>query len=187
MRKIVLLITILFCCISNALTQEKIEPEEYEVYEVWLEKRFLIGDSKEIILIKSTTDHWDDFTDLPRNKRKKLSQLKSSTLNDYRLRNRKSLELENNFDTNANIHLISDNFPNFSVIGTDYGEFVKKSGAEYGIAFSRVGFNKKKNQALLHIHFKSISIEKYAFGYYFLFSKENGNWDIKQIVRSWEF
>jgi hypothetical protein len=187
MKKAVFLIAILFGCIFNALAQEKIEAEEYEIYSLWLEKRAIIGESKEIILIKSTTDHWDDFKDLPSHRRRELSKLKSSTLKDYRLRNRKLPELENNFNVNANVHLISDSWLNFSVFKTDYGDFVKKSGAEFVIAFSRVGFNKKKTQALLHVLFKSISVSKFDFGYYFLFSKEKDNWVIKQRGKSWEF
>ncbi len=185
MKKAILFFTILFCCIYNAPAQEQIEPEEYQVYKVWLRNSFLENEAKQIILMKFTADHWHDFSYLNREKRRKLSQLRSSTLKDYRLRNRKSLELDNYFDTTPVVTLVSESLPNF-LNNVPYEDFAKKSGAEFIFVFSRVGFNKKKDQALMHVHYRRIS-GKYATGYYFFLLKENGDWIVKQAVQSWVY
>lgn len=188
MKKGALLFTILFCCIFNARAQEQIEPEEYEVYKALLNNmHFITRDAKQIFIMKFTADHWDGSTFLPKEKIQQLSQVRSSTLKDYKLRNSKSLELKNNFGVSANVNLIPENLVTFLRSGAPYEDFVKKAGAEYGIALSRVGFNKKKNQALIHVDFRNISDPKFAFGYYFLLSKKDGNWIIKQRVKSWEY
>ncbi|HEX9961027.1 MAG TPA: hypothetical protein VGB00_08845, partial [Pyrinomonadaceae bacterium] len=175
MKKAALLLTILLCCIFHARAQERIEPEEYQIYKAWLEKPFIVDKTSRIFVMKFTADFFDDFTAMPGGKRRQLSRLQSSALKDYRARNRKPLDLTNNFGVNANLQLIPQDLHLEFRTSSSYAELAKKSGAEYGIAFSRVGFNKKKNQALIHVHYRSAS-SKLAFGYFFLFSKEKGIW-----------
>lgn len=186
MRKAVLLFTILFCCILNALVQEQVEAEEYEICKAWLENAFITPETKQIILMKFTADYHDGFDFLPSEKKRQLSQLQSSTLKSYKLRNRKSVELKNNFGVNPIVNLISKDLPDF-MNDRCYEDFAEKFGAKFRIAFSRVGFNKKKNQALIHVQYKPNSNSKYAAGNYFLLSKEDGNWVIKQRVQSWVY
>lgn len=92
MKKALLLLTTLFCCIFNALAQENIEPEEYEVYKAWMEKSFITFDTKQVFITKFTTDSFSDFAFLEPSKKRQISQLQSSTFKDYKLRNQKSLE-----------------------------------------------------------------------------------------------
>jgi len=188
MKKAILVLTILFCCIFNVVAQEEIESEEYEVYKVWLNKILIKPDTKQIVIMKFIADHRDDFTYLPRAKRRKLSQLQFSTLKNYRLRNRKTPELRNDFGVTPIINFITrEEFLFFLGSYSAAEEFAKKFGAEYRISFSRVGFNKRKNQAMLHVDFRSNLMRKYAYGYYFLYQKDGGNWILKQYVKSWEY
>ncbi len=188
MKKALLLFTILFCCVFSALAQENIEPEEYAVYKAWLEKSFITPDTKQIFITKFTDNYFTDFTDMALSKRRKLSELQSSTLKNHRLQNRKSSELKNNFGDSPIVNLIVEkDLGNYLESDSPYPDFAKKFGAEYRISFSRVGFNKKKNQALIHVNYRSNSIRKYVFGYYFLLSKENDSWIIKQRTKSWEY
>jgi hypothetical protein len=134
--------------------------------------------------MKFTADFLHGFDFLPREKKRQLSQLQSSTLKNYKLRNRKSVELDNNFGVSPIVNLISKDLPDF-MNGSGYENFAEKFGAAFRIALSRVGFNKKKNQALIHVHYKPNSNSRYATGYYFLLSKEGDNWITKERVQSW--
>ncbi len=188
MKKALLLFTILFCCIFNAVAQEKIEPEEYEVYKAWLEKSFITSDTKQIFITKFTIYRDLNSAIDSRENRQLLLRLQSSTLEDFRLHNRKSLELKNDFGVSPIVNLIiEDDLGNYLGNGSPYPDFAKKFGAEYRISFSRVGFNKKKNQALIQVDYRSNTIRKYQFGYYFLLSKEKDSWIIKKRTKSWEY
>ena len=188
MEKATLLLTILLCFVFNASAQRSVTLEEYEVYKAWLEKAFITPETRQLFIIKQTTDFIDDFYELPLYKRRQLHKLQSSTLRNYRLRNRKSLELKNNFDVKPIVNLIIDEDPASHLdSNSPYLNLEKEFGAEYRITLSRVGFNKNKNQALIHVNFRNNSIQKYTFGYFFLLSKKDGNWITKQTTRSWEY
>jgi C4-dicarboxylate-specific signal transduction histidine kinase len=184
MKKAALLSAILFCCLFSCAAQEQIEPEEYEVYKAWLENPLLLSDNKQIIIMKSTADFRFDFMEMPRHRRRKLFRLQNSTLKDYRLRNRQSSELTNEVRVNANVQLINSDLINFLSEPATL-DFFEKTGAEFGIAFSRVGFNRKMNQALMDVNYRSVRTTKYATGYFFLFSWKKGKWVINQIGQSW--
>jgi hypothetical protein len=182
LKRAATLFIILFCCFFLALAQEQIKPEEYEVYQAWLNKAFITPETKQIVIMKFTAGDRDDLNDL------KLSQLQSSTRRDYRLRNRKSLELKNYFGVSPIVTLSPEaELASFFHNGLAYKNLAEKFGAEFGIALSRVGFNRKKNQALMHVHYRSHSDPKYTFGCFFLLSKEDGNWTVKRRVMSWVY
>jgi hypothetical protein len=184
MKKTVLLFTILFCFVFTAPAQERLAAEEVEVYKAWLENPFLLG-AKKAALTKITADFSSDFKEMPSHRRRKLNRVQTSTLDDYNKRNRISSELPGSLATGEKVTLIDDNSQTYwwEYVATDS---VKKAGAEFVIAFSRVGFNKRKNQALMHINFKSTT-NKYAAGYFFLFIKKNGKWLVDQFAESWVY
>lgn len=184
MKKAVLLFTVLFCCIFNALAQKQIEPEEYNVYRAWLEQDFIAPDTKQIVIRKFTDANPHDITNVPRES-PMLSQLQPSTLRDYKRRSRQSVVLKNNFGVSPIVKLSPENLENFFSDNSPSQDWRKEFGAEYRFSLTRVGFNKKKNQALFHVNYKSHLMPNYAFGRYYLLAKENGNWIIKKIVRSW--
>lgn len=189
MRKtIIILLSILFCCSFNTFAQQEIDSQEYEVYKAWLEKAFITSDTKQIFILNFTSYEDLKFSLGSSDKKLLFSQLQSSTRKDYKLRNRKSFEMKDNFRVNPVVNIINDE-ERGNYLGSDspYPDLAKKFGAEYRISFSRVGFNKKKNQALVNINYKSNTIPKYMFGYLYLLSKENGEWIIKQRMKSWEY
>ena len=188
MRKRILLLTILFCCSFNILAQEEIDAQEYEVYNAWLEKAFITSDTKQIFIIKST--FYDDLDyNFDTSEGKQFSaKLQSSTRKNYKLRNRKSFKLKNNFFVKPTVNLIiNEDYGNYLGSDSPYPDLAKKFGAEYRISFSSVGFSKDKNQALVHINYRSNTIPKFTFGYLYLLSKENGEWIVKQRMKSWEY
>jgi hypothetical protein len=185
MKKVFLIVAILLCCVFDARAQQQIGNDEYEVYSAWLKKGFLIPKQTEISIVNVTEDFWNDLSTLPREKRQKLSRLRSSTLENYRLRNRKPLEFKNDFVPGLIVNLISrEDWLNHPARRTS--DQVPEH-MDNRLIFSRVGFNKKRNQALIHVHFNSNPSPKYAFGYFFVLSNDNGVWDVKQAVKSWEY
>lgn len=182
-----MLLTILFCCSFNVLAQEEIDAQEYEVYNAWIEKSFINSETKQIFITKFT--FYDDlnYSFDSSDKKRFFSQLQSSTRKDYKLRNRKSFEMKNNFLVKPIVNIIEEDRIELFGKNSPYPDLAKRFGAEYRISFSRVGFNKNKNQALVHVVFRSNTSLKYMFGYLFLISKENGEWIIKQRIKSWEY
>jgi hypothetical protein len=61
------------------------------------------------------------------------------------------------------------------------------SSANWRIAFSRVGFSRKKDQALMEVTFKRRSDDKYSFGFYYLLKKAGTKWVVRQKTKAWEY
>lgn len=163
------------------------EAEEYQVYRE-LTRLAQASEINEIAVAEFTSDHDRDFSDLPLDRKRRLQQLQSSTLRNYRLRNRRQIGLRKEFSDDVVVHLISqDEFINSLGKGSADEQIARMFSAEYRIALSRVGFNTKKDQALVHVNFRSNSDRKYAFGNYFLLSKQNGSWTLRQWAKSWEY
>lgn len=155
MRKTIIILSILFCCSFNAFAQQEIDSQEYEVYKAWLEKAFITSDTKQIFVINVTSYRALSDSSDSSDKKQFFSQLQSSTRKDYKLRNRKSFELKNNFLVKPIVNMIEEDLLELFGKNSPYPDLAKRYGAEYRISFSRVGFNKKKNQALLHVNFRS--------------------------------
>lgn len=183
--KLALVTTVAACCLLSSASYAQIEPAEYSVYKDWLEEAFITPDLKETVISDHTFDFWHDLTEIPLHKKREIAKLQIETLKDYRFRNRNQQKLVNDFRVGLPVYL----YPHADLmastnIGT--GENTAKS-PQFRIAFSRVGFNKKGTQALIHVHYKENSDSKLTFGYYFVMSRERGTWIIKQRTRAWEY
>jgi hypothetical protein len=190
MKKALLLLTILFCCIVNVVAQEQIEPEEYRIYKALLEKEFITPKSKQIVISKFTTFADLDEVNTSSFIRRKLSQVKLETLNSYNSRNRKSYELKNNFNINLIVNLITeeDLIPIRRKEKADLGEsykaaFREKFSTENLISFSRVGFNRKMNQALIQVGYSCGTT--CGESNYIVLSKKNNRWIITKKLMTW--
>jgi hypothetical protein len=185
-----LLLTILFCCIVSVIAQEQIEPEEYKVYKVLLEEEFITPKTKQIVISKFTTIADSDEANTSSFIRRKLSQVKSDTLNDYNSHDRRSYELNNNFGISLNVSLITeeDLIPIRRKEKADLGEsykatFKEKFSTENLISFSRVGFNRKMNQALIQVGYSCGTT--CGESNYIILSKKNNRWIIKKKLMTW--
>jgi hypothetical protein len=189
MKKAILLLTILLCCLFTAVAQEQIESVEYQVYKVFLED-FITPTTKNVVITKFTTSKDSDDLNTRSFIRRKLSQVESETLNNYLSRNHKSYELKNSFGINVNVTLITEE----DLISirrqekADLGEaykaaFREKFSTEYQLSFSRVGFNRKMSQALIHFGYNCGTT--CGEGNYVVLSKKNNRWIIKKKVMSW--
>lgn len=179
----------MLCCVLCVSSQKAGLSEEYEIYDAWLSKITFIGpESAPVFIMGDTLDHDTDFSQIPEHRKRQLSGLQASTLRNYRQRNKTPVALEaGRFTSRKTVRIIPESYVTFMRSGAAHEDFVRKSGAEFGVALSRVGFNEEKNQALLHVNFRNIDDPKYAFGYYFLYSKVKGEWLLKQYGISWEY
>jgi hypothetical protein len=190
MKKRILLFTILLCCAFNVVAQEHTEPEEYSIYKVLLESWFINTNTKHVVIRKFTSNEDSDKAIISSFIRRKLSQVKPDTLDDYFNRNRKSFELKDNFGISPIVSLITeeDLLPIRRKEKADLGEAYKKAfkeqySTEYLIWFSRVGFNKSKNQALIQVSYSCGTT--CGEGNYVILSKKKDRWIIKKKLLRW--
>jgi hypothetical protein len=188
MKKFAVLLAISLCFVSVASAQDEISEDEYKVYGDWMKDALIKADTRQLLLMNTTWRAPDDFKEMPKHRRKKLSLLRSSTLKDYRLKNRLSFPLQNRFNIAAEIRFLTFDefhFPFESIAAAE--KYGKEFGADDRITLSRVGFSKDGAQALLHVNYKSNVMHKFDRGFYFILSKEKDKWTLKQWGKSWEY
>lgn len=182
-----MLFAFLFCCVFNITAQTQIEAEEYEIYKHILEEWFINDSTTHVVIDKFTVN--DDSESASYIKRK-LSGVKSETLADFISRNNNSYELENNFKINPIVNLITEEDlvsvrrQEKADLGESYKKaFKEKFSTQFRISFSRVGFNRQKNQALLKVGYNCGTT--CGEGKYVLLIKKNSKWNIKRKLLSW--
>lgn len=182
MKKALFLLTILFCCLLNAVAQQEIEPEEYQVYKDWLEKSIISPETKQIDIVNFTADNvHGGISSLYESRNPLTKLLQSSTSRNYKLRNRNSYALSNDFGMKPIVNFINkDGVDTYRGTSKTYLNFEDKSSIPWVFTFSRVGFNKDKTQALFHVEYG-------YFGYFWLLSKKNGKWIVQKGRKSWEY
>jgi hypothetical protein len=166
--------------------QTKVSPEEYEIFNFVIKKTASVSDSRNIVVSRTTSRDPHYISAVPRRQRHNLTKLHRSTLRDFLAANKVEGEIEDEFADDLVVHLVSweDSVNSLGRL-SDEGSAVTKFGADYRLTFSRVGFNRSKSQALVHVDYRSNEMRKYAFGAYFVFSKQNGVWEMIQYARSW--
>ena len=183
MRKLLLSLTILFCCFLHIAAQEQIEREEYAVYKV------LLGDGYQSIVSKFTVA--DELKSIFKVRKRELSFVQSETRKNFNQRNEKSFELQNNFGIKPDVKLVVDEEVNL------YFEMAKendlaaenalyeKFGSRSLAYLSRVGFNKTKTQALVSLTSDSGFCGTCSTNFVFVLSKQTGTWKIEKKVIGW--
>src|SRR2546425_1211769 len=166
---------------AKQVSPEMREAEEYAVYSALI-NQFHYDDGK-VILIQSRTDRfyaYDGSTDESKFIKDHLPPATSpATLDNYKSVGGQSIELARRFTLNNTYLLISEEerHQSFANMKSRQG-FHEKYPNSTGITlFSRVGFNKNFDEALV-----------YSWGYcggdcggggYYLFRKKNGLWKLK--------
>lgn len=190
MKIILLLFAILFCCAFNIAAQSQIEPEEYGIYKQILEEWFINASTTHIVIDKFTVVNDSDNSKQTSYIKRKLSGVRSETLANYISRNNISFELKNDFNISPAVNFITEE----DLVSVrrqekaDLGESFKKAFKEkfstnLQISFSRVGFNQKRNQALLQVGYNCGTT--CGEGNYVLLTKKNDRWIIKKKIISW--
>ena len=161
--------------------------EENDVYAAWLNTAFITPQTEQVFLMEFTRDFWDDLSEVPKHRRRPLYKLQKATLKDYRRRNKTQVQLANSFGVKPAVIILPVDSVNFMRSGAGYEATVRKSKEQFGITFSRVGFNTNRTQAFLHVDYNSTDGSKWAFGRYFILSKKSGTWTVTAYSKSWEY
>jgi hypothetical protein len=163
--------------------------EEYAVYEAVIESVYSI-EGVESIVIKDHTatdlspdgslDNTMDYIQETLG-----TTIELETLNDYRVKNAQTQELNSIFSLNVQCVLLSEAQINeIFETGDGWSQFHATYPNSAGIVtFSRVGFNAEMNQALVYVEDQG----EYGAGqglYLFLIKKESG-WSIQSTIVAW--
>jgi hypothetical protein len=157
--------------------------EEYNVYSVLINTRYLDERIKLIVIEENTTKSTAEVSDelIKQN----MPELQQETVDDFKTANEQSYLLQREFNLPVNYVLISQEELN-GIFGGGRGwdNFYNKYSDSQGImTFSRVGFNAERSQALVCVgnqyHFLA------GAGYIVLLVKEDGIWRVKHEVMSW--
>lgn len=183
MRKLLLSVTILFCCVFQVLAQEQIELEEYEVYKV------LLGDGYQSVVSKFTVV--DELNLVLKTRKRELAVVQSETRKNYNRRNQRSFELQNIFGIKPNVKLVvGEDVSSFFEMARKNelaaeNAFYEKFGSRTLTYLSRVGFNRNKDQALVSYTSNTGLCGTCSTNYVFVLSKQNGAWKIEKKVMGW--
>ncbi len=199
MKKAVLFVIILFISLVNTAAQhnsdvqKRIESNEYDVYNVVLKELFIKPDTKQLVIYKFTSGEFigerqsSQFQILDREN----TPIEAETIENYNALNKESVKLKYDFDISSKVNLATDAElkPVLETFETDgsgkaYKDaLMKKYETTIIIRLSRVGFNKSKNQALIHVGYICGSV--CGEGRYIILSKKKDQWIIKRTIMSW--
>lgn len=165
---------------------KKVVPEEYAVYDAIINDLYIKEDVKIIVLREQTIDflHSGDDLEVPmKYVKNKFPKLANDTLNDFLTRNGHTHILENEFKLRVPCVLISEEQYRevWNTVDGRFGwtEFYNKHPGAQGIAaLSRVGFNNKKDQALVYLGNSPSTMGGQS--YYVLLEKQGGNWKVQE-------
>lgn len=182
------LVLILLCCVCAA--QSKIDQLEYAIYKDLL--LHLDPDSTGPIAFKKSTTTNSEESGTFEYLAKKFSSLDRATVEDFNQRNREPLMLEDLFQMDRKIILLGDEvkevlnyskYPDEFVEGRAWKDFQRVYGTYSLRTLSRVGFNKKQDQALV------LYGSQYGWtagrGDYYLLRKTKSGWKVKKKMMAW--
>lgn len=164
-----------------------IDAPEYSVYSALVEEMY-IKDRTDLIVIKKRTDLNPLIRDLQSDlKRLQVNNhnIRLETINDFQIKNKERLPLNNNFKINAPYILLDEQeYLEMFQDAQGWDRFRKKYPNSQGlVTLSRIGFNTSMDQALVYV-----SNQRAGFGgegYYVLLSKEGHRWTITQKSGVW--
>jgi hypothetical protein len=193
---LVFLFTVLTTGFNAVLaSQPEVNSDEYNVYSALLAQSYISKGETQLVIEDHTQDtrvfYDDDVASHFSYVRKRLPTLSQDTINDFRRKNNGSQILNRSFNLRIKYVLISKTrFEGFagpnermemSRVGWEafYREY---RGASGFILLSRVGFDRKKSQALVFItHMRgNPSGRWWGEGSYVLLSKKNGHWRVRR-------
>ena len=192
MKKTLLIFTILFCCAfitfaqKDSIVQEKAETEEYSVYKAVLKELFIKPNTKQLVIRKLTIN--EPYKTFYNFRNKPINQ---EMIENFSSANLKQAELKDDFGVDIPVSLVTEEelraiFDTYyaDITGKIYEEVMKKKYNTSRIVwFSRVGFNKDKNQAMLHVGYSCGAT--CGQGLFVFLSKRDGNWIILDKLPTW--
>ncbi len=169
--------------------------EEYAVYRAFIDSGFYLIkykydlDEVQLLVIDNYTSADETGTELDRTLQwvsQEMAEVNQETLENFRIKNAGSHLLDSSFNLTVEVLLISDEEVREIFQKGGWEGFYAKYPFSQGImTLSRVGFNIEMNQALLYV--ANEADDSVGGGYYILFAKVNGIWDIQEWVISWVY
>jgi hypothetical protein len=170
--------------------QEALDIEDYAVYATLINQRYIYDKNKlAVIRDKTWAGRFDleraDEVNVARYIKEQLSPLED-TFDDFQGKNKRSYKLERKFDLKVPHVLISEKqsheiFKQGVRGWTTFYEKYRDSSGE--IQVSRVGFNRRRNQALVYVARMCGGL--CGSGVYSLLEKTGGAWTIIKQTRIW--
>jgi hypothetical protein len=197
------LLLILGCFSATTTTANPAQSDvvaEYAVYSAVLKRLYIPRGVKRLVIEDQTDKTSVNYADSPeaqfKHVKKDIPSLSHIAINDYVEKNRESRPLERAFRFKTSYNLVSrDKFnelagPNETMESSEvgwakfYSEYPGSSGF---LSLSRVGFDHRKNQALVYIaHVRGHqSGRMWGHGSYVLLIKREGLWRVKDEVVIW--
>ncbi|HEX8266214.1 MAG TPA: hypothetical protein VF596_12460 [Pyrinomonadaceae bacterium] len=209
MKRVVVLFTVVFCFTvstfaqNNSTAVKQTDSDESIIYKTVLDKLFITRKAKQLIVYKFTSGKsvGSKFVEEPEKKillspGRQNAPVEPETIENYDSLNRESIELTNTLGIAEKVHLVPDEelqpfldalkaYPmRPDVADKSYRDaLLKKYGTTTIIRFSRIGFNKSRNQALIHVEYFCGSL--CAGGDYLVLSKKNKQWTIVKGLDTW--
>jgi hypothetical protein len=208
MKKAILIFTVAFCFTisafaqNNSTSQKQFDSDEKIIYQTVLNGLFKTRNAKKLIVYKFTSGKSLGGKFINESEKKILLSagrqnipVEPETLENYELFNQESIELKSLIG-NEKVHLVAEEelrpflemlkpgAMEIDVADKSYKDALqKKYGTSLIIRLSRVGFNKSRNQALVHVeHYCGLLC---GGGDYLVLSKRDENWTVVKGVDTW--
>lgn len=177
------------------MRQTVADPEEYAVYAAVLKARYLDGSVKRYVFAAETNS--EDKTAFIGYRMgitfsgAKRPEVELETSVDFNAKGKEPCQLNDKLTLPVPYSLVTESDLRKVFDGTDqklnqagWNDFYKKyPGAPGAISFSRVGFNAKKDQALLYVARQAGFVN--GSGRYFVLSRKGDAWKIEKEVIMW--
>jgi hypothetical protein len=159
--------------------------DEYAVYSALI-KTVYQGDSTKTIVIQDNTevDKQMSGADELQYVQRELKGVTQALADDFAVRNRQVLTLEQHFNLAAKVVLLKQADIQAIFKKGGWNEFYRQYPNSQGtLVLSRVGFNPVADQALVYAGNASNVLA--GAGFYYLLARENGAWKIIQQLMVW--
>ena len=161
------------------------DSEEYAIYSLVLNQLRMIDDSY-VVINDHTIDDRKPFTPIKQRLQSASRQMRGGIprqiRTDFETKNQIRYRLENHFKLKVKVVFLSQTEIDRLVL-PEWIDFLKKYPAHGLIELSRVGFNARRDRALVYTG--SQGGPKSGAGFLILLSKTNGNWVIDQKIFAW--
>jgi hypothetical protein len=162
-----------------------VSEDEYAVYHALLEARYIVNDIQLIVISDHTGGETLNLEERMGYIIQNFPDLTAEMISDFLVKNQQPTALEPLFDLGIPTVLLSDD--EFQQIFMDQNGWQKfydlYPGSQGVMTLSRVGFNAKRDMALVYVGNQSFWLA--GAGYYLLLVKENNIWNIVDEEMAW--
>lgn len=185
----IFIVLFIFIASQLCLAQNSIGGEEYTVYSDLLKSLYTDDGTSQFAIGKTIRGESIEGNEYLI---RRLSSVDRSLINDFNEKNDSPAKIENRFNLKSKINLIGDEIneifkslwsPDEFAEEKDWEEFHKKYQTSSIISLSRVGFNRKKDKALVLLSSSSGYLA--GQGDYYYMVKQHNMWKVKKKIPAW--